>query len=261
MNAALWVSKTGMAAQDTKMATISNNLANVNTVGFKRDRVVFEDLFYSIRKDAGVETTELNRHPTGVQLGSGVKVLGTQKVHTQGAMQATEQPLDLAIQGEGFFQVENSEGEIMYTRNGQFNVNGDGLVVNAQGNVLSPNITIPLEATAINISEDGFVSVTVPGQAEQEQLGQITVARFANPAGLRSIGGNLLQETDASGEAVVLTAGVEGAGSIKQGSLEGSNVVVVEEMVEMISTQRAYEMNVKMVSAADEMLQYIAQHS
>ncbi|MGR5347548.1 flagellar basal-body rod protein FlgG [Vibrio mediterranei] len=261
MHSALWVSKTGMAAQDIKMASISNNLANVNTAGFKRDRVIFEDLFYSVHKSAGVETTELNRHPTGIQLGSGVRVLGTQKVHTQGSALTTNQPLDMSIQGEGFFQVENTEGEVMYTRNGQFNVNADGLLVTAQGNPVSPNITIPAEAIDVSISEDGLVSAIIPGQAQPEDLGQITVARFMNPSGLRALGGNLLAETEASGEANILVAGTEGAGSIMQGTVEGSNVVVVEEMVEMISTQRAYEMNVKMVSAADQMLQYIAQHA
>ncbi|EGQ9284378.1 flagellar basal-body rod protein FlgG [Vibrio parahaemolyticus] len=261
MHSALWVSKTGMAAQDTKMAAISNNLANVNTVGFKRDRVVFEDLMYSVTKSAGVETTELNRHPTGVQMGTGVRVLGTQKVHTQGALLNTSQALDLAIQGEGYFQVEGNDGEVMYTRNGQFNVNADGLLVTAQGFPVVPNINIPEEAIEISISENGTVSASMAGQAAPEELGQITVARFMNPSGLKPLGGNMLAESEASGEPNELVAGFDGAGSLKQGALEGSNVVVVEEMVEMISTQRAYEMNVKVVSAADQMLQYIAQNA
>ncbi|MGR5448618.1 flagellar basal-body rod protein FlgG [Vibrio sp. PNB22_3_1] len=261
MHSALWVSKTGMAAQDTKMAAISNNLANVNTVGFKRDRVVFEDLMYSVTKQAGAETSELNVHPTGVQLGTGVRVLGTQKVNTQGSVQNTNRPLDLAIQGEGYFQIEGNDGETIYTRAGEFNVNADGLMVTAQGYPLQPNIVVPEEAISVSISESGQVTATMPGQVQLEDLGQITLAKFMNPAGLAALGGNMLAETPASGEPNILVASFDGAGSLKQGALEGSNVVVVEEMVEMISTQRAYEMNVKVVSAADEMLQYIAQHS
>ncbi|WP_199438729.1 flagellar basal-body rod protein FlgG [Vibrio owensii] len=260
MHSALWVSKTGMAAQDTKMAAISNNLANVNTVGFKRDRVVFEDLMYSVTKQAGVETTELNKHPTGVQLGTGVRVLGTQKVHTQGSLLNTNQSLDLAIQGDGYFQIEGADGEVLYTRNGQFNVNAEGVIVTAQGFPLVPNITVPEDAVDISISDNGTVFASVAGQVAPDELGQITVARFMNPAGLKALGGNMLAETEASGEPNILIAGLEGAGSLKQGALEGSNVVVVEEMVEMISTQRAYEMNVKVVNAADEMLRYIAQN-
>ncbi|MCY9872315.1 flagellar basal-body rod protein FlgG [Vibrio barjaei] len=261
MHSALWVSKTGMAAQDAKLTAISNNLANVNTIGFKKDKVVFEDLLYSVHKQAGVETTETNRHPTGVQFGSGVKILGTEKINTQGSALTTNLQYDMAIEGEGFFQIETTTGETVYTRNGQFRVNAEGLIVNGSGNPLVPNITVPAEAISVAISNDGIVSASIPGQADNEELGQITVARFNNPQGLRALGGNLLAETQASGEANILVAGEEGAGYLRQGVLEGSNVQVVEEMVEMISTQRAYEMNVKMVSAADQMLQYIAQHS
>jgi len=259
MQSALWVSKTGMAAQDAKMTAISNNLANINTVGFKRDRVIFEDLFYSIQSQAGSPVDGDNNLPTGVQLGNGVRVVGTQKLHTQGGLQNTSQELDLAIVGSGFFQVESSDGEIMFSRNGQFNVNEDGQVVNTAGLPLVPEITIPDGATSIVIDLEGGVSVTMAGQVNMESVGEIALATFLNPSGLSANGGNLYRETESSGAPSEVTAGLDGAGAIKQGALEGSNVEVVTEMVDMIATQRAYEMSAKMVSAADEMLQYIAQ--
>ncbi|KPA51368.1 MULTISPECIES: flagellar basal-body rod protein FlgG [Photobacterium] len=259
MHSALWVSKTGMAAQDTKMTAISNNLANVNTVGFKRDRVVFEDLFYSIQRQPGAQVDQLNQLPSGVQLGSGVRVVGTQKVFTQGNSQNTQQQLDLAVMGSGFFQIENSDGQVMYSRNGQFHVNSEGLMVNGQGLPLQPQIQIPEEANSISIGVDGIVTATLAGDPEPQELGQITLAKFINPAGLEAIGGNLYKETQASGQAQEIIAGTDGAGSLKQGALEGSNVQVVEEMVDMITTQRAYEMNAKVVSAADDMLKFVAQ--
>ncbi|WP_273860032.1 flagellar basal-body rod protein FlgG [Photobacterium sp. GSS17] len=259
MHSALWVSKTGMAAQDAKMTAISNNLANVNTVGFKRDRVVFEDLFYSIQRQPGAQVDQVNQLPSGVQLGSGVRVVGTQKVFTQGNSQNTTQDLDMAVLGAGFFQIENSDGEIMYTRNGQFHVNSEGLMVNSQGLPLQPQIQVPENATKLNIGVDGTVTAVVAGDPQPQDLGQITLAKFINPAGLEAIGGNLFRETEASGAAEELIAGLDGAGSIKQGALEGSNVQVVEEMVDMITTQRAYEMNAKVVSAADDMLKFVAQ--
>ncbi|WP_305403661.1 flagellar basal-body rod protein FlgG [Photobacterium leiognathi] len=259
MHSALWVSKTGMAAQDTKMTAISNNLANVNTVGFKRDRVVFEDLFYSIQRQPGAQVDQLNQLPSGVQLGSGVRVVGTQKVFTQGNSQNTQQQLDLAVMGSGFFQIENSDGQVMYSRNGQFHVNSEGLMVNGQGLPLQPQIQIPEEANSISVGVDGIVTATLAGEPEPQELGQITLAKFINPAGLEAVGGNLYKETQASGQAQEIIAGTDGAGSLKQGALEGSNVQVVEEMVDMITTQRAYEMNAKVVSAADDMLKFVAQ--
>lgn len=259
MHSALWVSKTGMAAQDTKMTAISNNLANVNTVGFKRDRVVFEDLFYSIQRQPGALVDQVNQLPTGVQLGSGVRVVGTQKVFTQGNTQNTNQELDLAVMGQGFFQIENTDGQIMYTRNGQFHVNSEGLMVNSQGLPLEPQIQIPENALSISVGVDGTVSATTAASNVPEELGQITLAKFINPAGLEAIGGNLFRETQASGQADELVAGEDGVGRIKQGALEGANVQVVEEMVDMITTQRAYEMNAKVVSAADDMLKFVAQ--
>ncbi|PSV26208.1 MULTISPECIES: flagellar basal-body rod protein FlgG [unclassified Photobacterium] len=259
MHSALWVSKTGMAAQDTKMTAISNNLANVNTVGFKRDRVVFEDLFYSIQRQPGAQVDQLNQLPSGVQLGSGVRVVGTQKVFTQGNSQNTQQQLDLAVMGSGFFQIENSDGEVMFSRNGQFHVNSEGLMVNGQGLPLQPQIQIPEEANTISIGVDGLVTATLAGDPQPQELGQITLAKFINPAGLEAVGGNLYKETQASGQPQEMIAGTDGAGSLKQGALEGSNVQVVEEMVDMITTQRAYEMNAKVVSAADDMLKFVAQ--
>ncbi|MDS1995310.1 flagellar basal-body rod protein FlgG [Vibrio parahaemolyticus] len=259
MHSALWVSKTGMAAQDTKMTAISNNLANVNTVGFKRDRVVFEDLFYSIQRQPGAQVDQVNELPSGVQLGSGVRVVGTQKVFTQGNTQNTTQDLDLAVMGQGFFQIENSDGQIMYTRNGQFHINSEGLMVNSQGLPLEPQIQIPDNAISFSVGVDGTVTTTTADDPTPQQLGQITLAKFINPAGLEAVGGNLFRETEASGPADELIAGADGASSIKQGALEGSNVQVVEEMVDMITTQRAYEMNAKVVSAADDMLKFVSQ--
>ncbi|EPP5328490.1 flagellar basal-body rod protein FlgG [Vibrio alginolyticus] len=259
MHSALWVSKTGMAAQDTKMTAISNNLANVNTVGFKRDRVVFEDLFYSIQRQPGAQVDQVNELPSGIQLGSGVRVVGTQKVFTQGNTQNTTQELDLAVMGQGFFQIENSDGQIMYTRNGQFHRNSEGLMVNSQGLPLEPQIQIPDNAVSFSVGVDGIVTTTTADDPTPQQLGQITLAKFINPAGLEAMGGNLFRETEASGPADELIAGADGAGIIKQGALEGSNVQVVEEMVDMITTQRAYEMNAKVVSAADDMLKFVSQ--
>ncbi|MGC9421840.1 MULTISPECIES: flagellar basal-body rod protein FlgG [Vibrio] len=259
MHSALWVSKTGMAAQDTKMTAISNNLANVNTVGFKRDRVVFEDLFYSIQRQPGAQVDQINELPTGVQLGSGVRVVGTQKVFTQGNTQNTSQQFDLAVMGQGFFQIENTDGQIMYTRNGQFHINSEGLMVNSQGLPLEPQIQVPDNAVAVSVGVDGTVTSVSNDDPTPQQLGQITLAKFINPAGLEAVGGNLFKETEASGPANELIAGEDGVGQIKQGSLEGSNVQVVEEMVDMITTQRAYEMNAKVVSAADDMLKFVAQ--
>ncbi|SHO55670.1 flagellar basal-body rod protein FlgG [Vibrio quintilis] len=259
MHSALWVSKTGMAAQDTKMTAISNNLANVNTVGFKRDRIVFEDLFYSIQRQPGAQVDQVNQLPTGVQLGSGVRVVGSQKVFTQGNSQNTGQELDLAVMGKGFFQIENSDGEIMYSRNGQFHVNSEGIVVNSQGLPLQPQVQIPENIKSVSIGVDGTVSGITTDDPTPQQMGQITLAKFINPAGLEAVGGNLFRETDASGQAEELIAGEDGVGSIKQGALEGSNVQVVEEMVDMITTQRAYEMNAKVVSAADDMLKFVSQ--
>ena len=259
MHAALWVSKTGLSAQDARMTAISNNLANVNTVGFKRDRVAFEDLFYQVQRQPGAAADQQNQIPTGIQMGNGVKVVGTQKVFTTGSFQNTGQELDMAIAGQGFFQIERPNGELAYTRNGQFHRNSEGLMVNTDGLPLVPQIEIPENAINVTVGTNGIVSATLAGQAEPQELGLITLANFSNPAGLEAMGGNLYRQTGASGEPMEGQAGDEALGTLKQGTLEGSNVNVVEEMVDMITTQRSYEMNAKVVSAADQMLKFVSQ--
>ena len=259
MNPAMWISKTGVQAQDAKLQAIANNLANVNTVGFKRDRVVFEDLFYSVEQQPGAEIDNNRTSVSGVQLGNGTRMVGTQKLFTTGSLQTTNQSLDVAILGNGFLQVERADGESAYTRAGQLSVNADGRLVNAQGLPLRPEITVPANATGVTIGENGMVSATVSGSTEPSQLGQLTLTNFLNPTGLLALGDNLYQETPASGAAVEGEPGTDGRGKIKQGALEGSNVQVVEEMVDMIAAQRSYEMNTKVLSAADGMLQNLAQ--
>lgn len=259
MNSALWVSKTGLAAQDTAMATVANNLANVNTNGFKADRAVFEDLFYSIEKQPGAQADEINTVPSGIQLGSGVRVAGTQKVFTEGSIQTTGQPMDLAIVGRGFFQVESPNGDILYTENGQFQLNAEGVMVNAQGLPLTPAIEVPQGSTGFTVGADGIVTAVLPGDTLPSELGKITLVNFTNPGGLEALGGNLYRESVASGEAVEGVPGEEGLGQLKQGVLEGSNVQVVEAMVAMIAIQRAYEANAKVLDAASGMQQFLNQ--
>lgn len=259
MSSALWVSKTGLAAQDTAMAAVANNLANVNTTGFKSDRVVFEDLFYSIELQPGAQADQVNTVPSGIQLGSGVRVAGTQKVFTEGSMQTTGQPMDLAIIGRGFFQVESPDGQTFYTESGQLQLNAEGVVVNAQGLPLIPNIQVPEGSSRFTVGSDGTVTVVLPGETAPTELGQITLVNFVNPAGLEALGGNLYKETVASGEPTEGVPGEEGLGTLKQGVLEGSNVQVVEAMVNMIAIQRAYEANAKVLDAASGMQQFLNQ--
>jgi flagellar basal-body rod protein FlgG len=259
MNPAMWISKTGVQAQDAKLQAIANNLANVNTVGFKRDRVVFEDLFYTVEQQPGAQLDNNRNAVSGVQLGNGTRMVGTQKLFTTGSLQTTNQSLDVAIVGSGFLQVEMADGQPGYTRAGQLSVNAEGRLVNAQGLPLRPEITVPANATAVTIGENGMVSATVAGATAPAELGQLTLASFLNPAGLLAMGDNLYRETTASGAAVEGNPGADGRGKLKQGALEGSNVQVVEEMVDMIAAQRTYEMNTKVLSAADGMLQNLAQ--
>lgn len=259
MSSALWVSKTGLAAQDKALATVANNLANVNTVGFKSDRVVFEDLFYTIERQPGAQADQVNTVPSGVQLGSGVRVAGTQKVFTEGSMQTTGQPMDLAILGSGFFQVESPSGEILYTENGQLQLNAEGMVVNAQGLPLVPAIEVPAGSSRFTVGSDGVVTAVLAGETQPVELGQIMLVNFANPGGLEALGGNLYRETIASGEPVEGAPGEDGLGQIKQGVLEGSNVQVVEAMVSMIAIQRAYESSAKVLDAASGMQQFLNQ--
>ena len=259
MSSALWVSKTGLTAQDTALSAVANNLANVNTVGFKSDRVVFEDLFYSIDLQPGAQADQVNTVPSGIQLGSGVRVVGTQKVFTEGSMQTTNQPMDLAIVGAGFFQVEAPNGDIYYTENGQFQLNAEGVMVNAQGLPLTPNIEVPAGASRFTVGSDGIVTAVLAGDSLPSELGQINLVNFANPAGLEALGGNLYRETVSSGEPQEGVPGEEGLGGLKQGVLEGSNVQVVEAMVNMIAIQRAYEANAKVLDAASGMQQFLNQ--
>lgn len=239
------------------MSTISNNLANVNTTGFKRDRAVFQDLLYQIHRQPGGMSTQNTDLPSGLQLGTGVRVVGTAKQFSQGNLQITEQPLDMAVNGRGFFQVLLPDGQIAYTRDGEFQLNSDGDVVNPEGYPLEPAITIPDDATKVTIGKDGTVSVVTDDQAAPVNLGQITLVDFINPQGLQAIGNNLFKATNASGDPNEGEAGLAGIGTIEQGSVEASNVEVVEELVNMITTQRAYEMNSKVVSTTDQMLQFI----
>lgn len=260
MHSALYVSKTGLAAQDTQLTTISNNLANASTVGYKRDRAVFEDLLYQIERQPGGQSTEQTQLPSGLQLGTGVRVVGTQKQFTEGNLQITDQALDVAIDGRGFLQILQPDGNIAYTRNGQLHLNGDGELVTASGLLLQPNIAVPEEASSITIGTDGTVSARIPGEAEPQVLGNIQLVDFVNPAGLEAAGSNMFLETAASGDPIEGIPGENGMGQLMQGMLESSNVDIVEEMVNMITTQRAYEMNSKVVSTADQMLQFITQN-
>lgn len=257
--AALHVARTGLDAQNTKMQVIANNLANVNTTGFKKDRADFQALAYQQLVAAGAASDEQNKFATGLALGTGVALTGTSRIDTQGTLTATGNALDMAIEGSGYFQVQRADGTTAYTRSGNFSLSSDGTVVTSDGLQLQPQIQIPEGATSVTIGNDGTVSATLQGQTAPTELGKIEIASFMNPAGLQAIGSNLLVETSASGAPQVGAAGLDGRGSIRQGSLEGSNVNVVEELVDMIETQRAYEVNSKMIKATDEMLQYASQ--
>lgn len=259
MNPALWTGQTGLTAQDKQLGVISNNLANVNTVGFKRDRVVFEDLFYQVQRQPGADNTEGNQIPNGIQMGTGVRVSGTQKVFTTGSYITTTDQLDMAIEGQGFFQVLHPDGTLAYTRNGQFHLNSDGQMVTANGYPMEPAIEIPEDALSLTIGADGLVSATLAGDPNPQELGQITLANFVNPAGLSALGGNLFAETASSGQPFEAIPGEDGVGAVKQYTLESSNVNMVEEMVNMITAQRGYEMNAKVISAADDMLRFANQ--
>ena len=254
MMRSLWSAATGMAAQQTNIDVIANNLANVNTVGFKASRVDFQDLVYQTYIEPGAAATEGTQVPTGVQVGLGTRFAAVQRIYSPGEMRQTGNSLDLAIEGDGFFQILLPDGRTAYTRDGAFKLDGQGRLVNSSGWPFDPEITISPDAMHINIGSDGTVSVSVAGQNEAEQLGQITLAKFLNPAGLSSIGRNLLLPTAASGEAVTGAPGSEGIGTLGQGFIELSNVSIIEEMVNMIVAQRAYEVNSKCIQMADEML-------
>ncbi len=256
MNGALWSAKTGLDAQQTRMAVISNNLANANTTGFKRDRAIFEDLVYQNVRQVGAQSSQDTQLPSGLQVGTGVRVVATEKLFTQGNLVQTNNPLDLAIQGRGFFEILMPDGSVAYTRDGSFHLNNQGQVVNSSGYVLQPGITVPENALSVTIATDGTVSAALPGQTQPAQLGQLQLVDFVNPAGLQARGQNLYVETAASGSPQPSTPGSNGLGTLLQGSLETSNVNVVEELVAMIETQRAYELNSKAISTTDGMLQF-----
>lgn len=253
-NAALHVARTGLDAQSARMRVIANNLANVNTAGFKRDRAEFETLAYQTMTAAGAPSSAEARYATGLSLGSGVQMTGTARVNSQGALNTTDNPFDLAIEGDGFFQITLPDGRTAYTRAGNFKKSAEGQIVTSDGLPLQPQIQVPEGAESITVGEDGTVSAQVAGQAEPTELGQIELARFVNAAGLQALGNNLFVETASSGAAQTGAPGLDGRGSLRQGALEASNVNVVQELVDMIETQRAYEVNSKMISATDEML-------
>ena len=257
MNGALWTAKTGLDAQQTRMQVISNNLANTNTTGFKRDRAVFQDLLYQNVRQPGAPSSENTDLPSGLSLGTGVRVASTEKLHTQGNLTRTEDVYDVGIQGRGFFEVQTPDGNIAYTRDGSFQLDAQGQMVNASGFVLQPGIQVPANATGVTIGVDGTVSANQPGEVDVIELGTISLSDFVNPAGLQSLGGNLYAETAASGAPFQGVAGQGGLGTLVQGSVETSNVNVVEELVSMIETQRAYEINSKAIATTDGMLEYV----
>ena len=259
MMRALWVSKTGLDAQQTQMDVISNNLANVSTNGFKRQRGVFEDLLYQTVRQPGAANTQQNIIPTGLQLGTGVRAAATARVFAQGALNKTDNALDIAINGQGFFQITMPDGTVAYTRDGSFQVDQQGQVVTSNGFPLQPAITVPPGTLSVTVGQDGTVSARVPGQAAAQTIGSIQLVSFTNPAGLQSLGNNLFGETAASGTPNANTPGTNGLGLLNQGYVETSNVNVVEELVNMIQTQRAYEINSKSIQTSDQMLQRLAQ--
>jgi flagellar basal-body rod protein FlgG len=250
----MYTAASGMEAQQTNIDTIANNLANINTTGFKLSRAQFQDLLYQNIRYAGAASTSSTEIPVGLQVGLGTKPVATETVFTQGDFSATNNPLDVVIQGQGFFQILQPNGQIAYTRNGNFQMNSSGALVNSDGYSLNPQITIPTDQVGITVGSDGTVSVQLSGQTQPQQVGSIQLALFQNPAGLQPIGSSLFVPTQSSGEAVTGTPGQNGLGTLIQGFVEQSNVSVVNEMVNMIVSQRAYEANSKVIRAADDML-------
>ena len=258
MNQSLWIAKTGLDAQQTKMSVISNNLANASTSGYKRSRAIFEDLLYQNQRQVGAQSSQNSLYPTGMMIGTGVRTVATEKIYAQGAMNETGNSMDVAIDGKGFIQVLLPDGSLGYTRDGEFQIDNAGVLVTSSGHPIQPNVTIPAGAQSVTIAEDGTVSVRVPGSVATTQVGTLQLADFINPAGLQPIGSNLYLESTASGTPQTGNPGINGLGTLVQGFLEGSNVNVVEELVSMIETQRAYEMNSKAISTSDQMLQFVS---
>ncbi len=256
MDRALWIAKTGLDAQQTRMATISNNLANVSTHGFKKERPIFEDLLYQNVRQVGSQSSQSTQLPSGLHVGTGVRTVAIEKIHSQGNPIQTEKALDVAIAGHGYFQVLTPDGEIGYTRDGAFQLDDTGQIVTASGFLVQPAISVPTDTLSVSISRDGIVSVSQPGSAASTQVGNIDVAMFVNPSGLEPVGGNLYKETASSGAPQVGTPDEEHFGALIQGSLESSNVNAAEELVNMIETQRAFEMNSKAIQATNAMLQF-----
>ncbi|MBI5438570.1 MAG: flagellar basal-body rod protein FlgG [Nitrosomonadales bacterium] len=255
----LWIAKTGLDAQQTQMDVIANNLANVSTTGFKRSRAVFEDLLYQTIRQPGAQSSQQTMIPSGLQLGTGVRPIAVERIHTQGNLQLTGNQLDVAIQGAGFFQILMPDGTTAYTRDGSFQRDSQGQLVTASGFSVQPAITIPATSTGVTIGRDGIVTVTQAGVVTPQQIGQLQLSTFINPAGLQSMGENLYQETASSGTPNTTVPGTNGSGSLSQSYVETSNVNVVEELVNMIQTQRAYEINSKAIQTSDQMLQKLSQ--
>jgi flagellar basal-body rod protein FlgG len=255
----LYIAKTGLEAQQTNLDVVTNNLANVSTNGFKKSRAVFEDLLYQNVRQPGAQSSQQTQLPSGLQIGTGVRAVATERIHTQGNPQQTGNSKDVMINGSGFFQVLMPDGTTAYTRDGSFQTDNNGQLVTSSGYVLQPPITVPSNALTMTVGRDGTVSVTTPGTVAPTQIGSIQVSNFVNPAGLESLGENLYAETGSSGTAQTSTPGTNGAGVLMQGFVETSNVNVVEEMVNMIQTQRAYEINSKAITTSDQMLQKISQ--
>lgn len=260
MHPALWISKTGLDAQQRDIAVTSNNLANASTIGFKKSRAIFEDLLYQNINQPGGQSTQDTELPSGLMLGAGTRVVATQKNFSQGNLITTENSLDLMVSGKGFFEILMPDGSVSYTRNGQFTLDRDGQIVTpGAGYPLQPAINIPNDALSVTVSQDGEVSVTMPGQAGNQVVGQINLAAFINPAGLEPVGENLFKESASSGAPLQGVPGVDGMGSVRQGALETSNVNVTEELVNLIESQRVYEMNSKVISSVDQMIGFAIQ--
>ena len=258
MNQALWIAKTGLDAQQTKMSNIANNLANAGTTGYKRSRAIFADMLYQNVRQVGAQSSQDTLLPSGLMLGIGVRTVATEKLFTQGNLQQTDNQLDMAIQGRGFFEILLPDGSQAYSRDGTFMMDDQGQLVTASGFQLQPNITIPEDALSVTIGGDGTVSVRLPGSSGVNQIGNVQLSDFVNPAGLQPIGDNLYVESSASGSPQSGNPGLNGLGVVMQGYVESSNVNVVEELVDMIETQRAYEMNSRAISTTDQMLQYVS---